>query len=164
MDIPKWNRVYVKAVEDNIEIKPEYVYMTIPSEYMCTYMRLLNLMADIGKQLLDDCNAACKGNGKNIVNCWNMFQSALAAHAIGRIEEANFLVNYINKQIQHIYHINGKEYNQIAEFPISEDGKIKAICKCDESMKVLVTEETNAAYEDYLLHKDDGKVFVKSDN
>lgn len=164
MEVQGYNRVYVKAVEDAYEVKPEYIFMTIPSQYMCTYSRLLTLMADIGKQLLDDCNATCKGTGKNITNCWNMFQSAIACYNLKRYDEAKLLIDYINKQIINLYRINGKEYNQVLEIPITEDGSIKAVCQCDNEMKIVVNKETNAAYEDYLLHKDDGKVFVKDDN
>ena len=162
MDVPKWNRVYVKEVP-GIEINPDFVYMSIPKEYMCTYIRLLHMVADVGKSLLDDCNATCKGDGKNIMNCWNMFQSAIACYNIGKAEEANFLINYIEKQVYNLYSNMGLNYNQNLEVPVSEDGTIKAVCTCGEQMKVIINEETNTAYEDYLLHKDDGKVFVKSD-
>lgn len=164
MDVPNWNRVYVKSVDDTIEVKAEYVYMSIPSEYMCTYMRLLTLMSDIGKQLLEDCNATCKGSGKNIVNCWNMFQSAVAAYQLGRANEANFLINYIEKQVANLYKVNGMDYNVVGKFPISSDGKVKAICSCGEPMKIEIETSDKEAYEEYELHKDDGKVFVMSNN
>lgn len=164
MEIQGYNRVYVKTVEDGYEVKPEYVYMTIPSKYICTYSRLLTLMADIGKQLLDDCNATCKGTGKNITNCWNMFQSAIACYNLGRLEEADLLINYIDKQIINLYRINNREYKQVLEIPITEDASVKGVCTCDNEMKIVVNKQTNAAYEDYLLHKDDGRVFVKVDD
>lgn len=165
MDTPNYNRVYVRAVEEGsvVELQAEYIYMTIPSKYMCTYMRLVGLVADIGRQLLDDCNATCKGSGKNITNCWNMFQSALACYSLDRTDEADLLVNYIDKQISNLYNLNNVEFEKVGIFPISEDGTIKAICQCGEDMKIVATPETKAAYEDYLLHKDDGKVYVQTE-
>ena len=44
-------------------------------------------MADFGKSIVDDCNSMCKGNSKNIVTCWNLFQSAVACHNLGRNKE-----------------------------------------------------------------------------
>lgn len=164
MEVQGYNRVYVKTVEDGVEIKPEYVYMSIPSEYICTYSRLLTLMADIGKQLLDDCNATCKGTGKNITNCWNMFQSAVACYNLGRGDEAKLLIDYINKQIVNLYRVNNHDYNQVLEVPLTEDGSLKAVCNCNNEIKIIVNPETNAAYEDYLRNKDNGRVFVKDDN
>lgn len=164
MDIPKYNRVYSSKLEDSVEIKPEYIYMTIPSEYLCTYMRLLTLVADLGKDMLMDCNATCKGSGKNITNCWNLFQSALACHALGRNEEATFMINYIDKQIAHLYTVHGADYKDIGVFPISEDGTVKAICTCGEEIKIVVDSETAADYSDYASHVDDGKVFVESND
>ena len=163
MDVPKWNRVYVKAPEPGIEINPDFVYMTIPKEYMCTYIRLLNMVSDIGKNIIDDCNSTCKGDGKNIINCWNMFQSAIACYNIGKAKEADFLINYIEKQIYNLYSNMNINYNQTIEVSVSEDSTIKAICTCGEEIKIVINEELNAAYENYILHKDDGKVFVKND-
>lgn len=163
MDIPKWNRVYVKASEPGVEISPDLVYMSIPRKYMCTYIRLLNMVSDIGKRLLDDCNATCKGDGKNVMNCWNMFQSAIACYNVGKAEEADFLINYIEKQVYNLYSTMGINYKQSLEIPVTEGGSVKAICTCGEEIKIVIDEKDNAAYEDYVLHKDDGKVFVKSD-
>lgn len=164
MDIPKWNRVYVKAPEPGVKINPDFVYMSIPREYMCTYIRLLNMVSDIGKRLLDDCNATCKGDGKNVMNCWNMFQSAIACYNIGKAKEANFLINYIEKQVYNLYSTMGISYNQSFEIPVTEDGTVKALCTCGEEIKIVIDEKDNAAYEDYVLHKDDGKVFVKDED
>lgn len=161
MDIPKWNRVYVKASEPGVEISPDLVYMSIPRKYMCTYIRLLNMVSDIGKRLLDDCNATCKGDGKNVMNCWNMFQSAIACYNVGKAEEADFLINYIEKQVYNLYSNMGISYNQTLEVPVTEGGGVKAICTCGEEIKIVIDEKDNASYEDYVLHKDDGKVFVK---
>ena len=77
--------------ENNIEITPEYVYLTIPREYVCTYHKLLIYLSDFGKALLDDCSSSCKGDNKTVIDCWNMFQSALACKALGKDKEAELL-------------------------------------------------------------------------
>ena len=43
------NGVYVKADgTEQVEINPQYVYMTVPSKYVCVYHKLLVLMAQYG--------------------------------------------------------------------------------------------------------------------
>ena len=32
-------------------------------------------------------------------NCWNIFQAACAAHALGNTKRANLYIDYVNKQI-----------------------------------------------------------------
>lgn len=53
--------------------------------------------------MIDDCNAGCRGSGKNIITCWNLFQSAVASHAIGEDKQAEFFIDYIKKQLNFIY-------------------------------------------------------------
>ena len=90
------NGVYVKADgTEQVEIEPQYVYMTVPSKYVCVYHKLLVLMAQYGLDMLNDCSATCKGNNKNIITCWNMFQSAMAAYQLGQDKLAETLLKYI---------------------------------------------------------------------
>ena len=98
------NGVYVKADgTEQVEINPQYVYMTVPSKYVCVYHKLLVLMAQYGLDMLNDCSATCKGNNKNIVTCWNMFQSAMAAYQLGQDKLAETLLKYIKGQLNIIY-------------------------------------------------------------
>ena len=49
------NGVYVKANgTEQVEITPQYVYMTVPSKYVCVYHKLLVLMAQYGLDMLND--------------------------------------------------------------------------------------------------------------
>ena len=139
------NGVYVKANgTEQVEITPQYVYMTVPSKYVCVYHKLLVLMAQYGLDMLNDCSATCKGNNKNIIICWNMFQTACAAYQINKTKEADTIIKYIDAQIKLIY--NGTEKETIVgniTLPISEDGILKAIISCGgETSKFEVDEET----------------------
>ena len=52
------NGVYVKADgTEQVEIDPQYVYITVPSKYVCVYHKLLVLMAQYGLDMLNDCSA-----------------------------------------------------------------------------------------------------------
>ena len=34
------------------EVTPEYIYLTIPAEYVCVYHRILAMLADYGEEML----------------------------------------------------------------------------------------------------------------
>lgn len=161
-----YNEVYVLDNEDkNIEINPKYVYLTIPAEYVCVYHKLLILMADFGKTIVDDCNATCKGNGKNIFNCWNLFQSAIACKELGKDKEAEFFIDYITKQLNNIYKgSDNKCYG--GTFPVSIDnkGELKAIVTCGDNCIFSVDEETGELYQKWIEGQDDGKVYTIEDD
>ena len=85
-------------MEDTVIIKNDsngYIYMVIPEEYMCVYNELLGLLSNLGIDMIKDCAASCKGNSKNIINCWNMFQTACAAYSIKEVKKADLIIKYI---------------------------------------------------------------------
>lgn len=153
-------------LDDNIvEINPEYLYLTIPSEYVCTYHKLLVYLADFGKKLLDDCSASCKGNNKTVIDCWNLFQSALAARSLGQERQANLFIDYINKQLDCIYRGSENEvYGGTVYFPITPDGKLKAIVSCSADSKFYVDTETGELYQHYLDNNIDNFSINDDDN
>lgn len=163
----KYNMVYVLNDKYNEyeEINPEYIYLTIPSNWVCIYHKLLVYMADFGKTIVDDCNAICTGNSKNIITCWNLFQSAVACHNIGRDKEAEFFIDYIKNQLELIYKGTGKEtYNSTIPVTITNDGKLKAVVSCDDGIHFYVDIETGNLYKQYIDNKDNGKVYTITDD
>lgn len=111
---------------------PEFIYMMIPGEWACVYVKLLAAVADFGEQMLKDCQASCKDNSKNIINCWNMFSAAVAAHQLGQDKLADTLIKYIEAQLKVIYRdTRCAEFSTMASLPISADGKIKAFVGCN---------------------------------
>lgn len=93
-------------------MEDDIIYLKIPKEYICIYHKLLVMMADLGKEILNDCTSSCKGNNKIIIDCWNMFQSALACRELGKTKQENLFIDYIKKQITSIYKGTGsEEYN-----------------------------------------------------
>ena len=101
----QYNKVVVKQLERDSteEIHPEVLYLTIPSEWTCTYHQLINYVADAGKAIIDDCSFACKGDGKKLFNCWGLFQSACAAYQQSDYTKANFYYNYVKQQLENYY-------------------------------------------------------------
>lgn len=138
-------------MDNNVTIEPEYVYLTIPSKYVCVYHKLLVFMADFGKRIIDDCNATCKGEGKNIIKCWNLFQSAVACYSLGKTEEADFLIKYITYQLDSIYKGTGDiTFNESFPINIDEQGHLKAIVTCNSENNPIFTVdvETGKLYQE----------------
>lgn len=161
----EYNKVYTEQVNKLEEVNPEYVYLTIPANYICTYHKLLVLLADFGINILEDCKAGCKGISKNIITCWNMFQSACACHTIGKDKQADVFIKYIEAQLE-IYYKGSEqtEYNNGMYLPITEDGKIKALCSCkNEKQKFEVDLETGNLYRKYIDEKLANDVFTIKD-
>lgn len=99
------------------------IYLTIPVEYEETYKKLLYGLSEYGKDIISDCNVACKSTNSNIITCWNLFQAAIACKEIGKLKEADLYINYIDKQLNVIFR-NGvesiKSYNVYAGFVSNE--------------------------------------------
>lgn len=136
------------------EIDVEYVYLTIPSNYICIYHKLVMMISEMGKDIIDDCSYTCKNKGKNIVNCWNLFQSAVAAYNIGKIKEANFYIKYIDSQLELIY--NNKEHIYPNSIPvkITPDGKLQATVSCCSSQKFYVDVENGKLFREFNASKE----------
>lgn len=133
------------------EIFPQYVYMTIPADYVCVYHKLIGYIADFGKDIIDDCTASCSNKGKNIISCWNLFQAAVASYNEGKIKQANFYIDYIEKQLDNIYKsFGGQHIPTSMPVKITDDGKLKAIVSCDNGVKFFVDVETGQLYQEYL--------------
>lgn len=163
-----YNEVYVENDEydagTNIDV--EVVYLTIPTKWIPTYRKLLSLVANGGKAILDDCNYGCKGNGSIVFNCWNIFQSACAAYTEGRNNEAELFINYVYKQINAYNKSNGIKVNDTGfKYTITPDGKVKADGVIeDDIVSLSLDKENKEAYDNYQAIKDNGKIYVEQDN
>ncbi len=137
----KFNKVVVKQLERDSteEIHPEVLYLTIPSEWTCTYHQLINYVADAGKGIIDDCSFACK---------------------------AEFYYNYVKQQLEDYYKNLGKPiYNGTNYYPITPDGKLKALCSCSgNNVTFRVDVETGKLYQKYIDDIDNGEVFTIDEN
>lgn len=170
----QYKKVYIKndnyvpedKANDEIEINVEYAYLTIPQEYVCLYHKLLVYLVDFGEDAVKDCKAACEGNNLYIIQCWNMFQSALACYSLGLLDKANFFINYIESQLELIYRGTDKEtYGGTGIMSITEDGRLKARVSClNDTVRFYVDPETGHLYEEYLSKKEFNTVYTKDNN
>lgn len=143
-------------------VSVQYVYLTIPAEWVCIYHKLLVYLADFGEQSIKDCKAVCEGSNINIIQCWNIFQSALACYTLGQFDKANLFIKYIEAQLDLNYKGTDKEvYCGEVMLPITEDGHLKSVVSCiNNEISFVVDEETGHLYQKYLEDKYPDKTFV----
>ena len=120
------------------EVTPEYIYLTIPAEYVCVYHRIMAMLADYGEDMLKDCKAACTDRNSGVIECFNMFNAACAARHLGQEKKATLIINYIKAKINQIY--KGKDNSTGFIFPIDENGKIKAFVSCNDRPRFWIDE------------------------
>lgn len=144
------------------EVSPEYVYITIPAEYVCVYHRILAMLADYGEDMLKDCKAACKDRNSGVIECFNMFNAAIAARHLGQEQKATLIINYIKAKINQIY--KGQDNSTSYVFPIDENGKLKAFVSCNDRPRFwvdndeLYKQNQNLGYEEeYTIADESGE-------
>ncbi len=119
-----------------VEIEPQYVYTMIPAEYVCVYHRILAMLADFGEEMLKDCKASCTDRNSGIIECFNMFNAAVAAHKLGKSKLAETLIKYVKAKINQIY--KGVDNSTSFVFPVDENGELKAFVSCEEHPKFYI--------------------------
>ena len=128
-----------------IQIEPEYVYVTIPAEYICVYHRILAMLADYGEDMLNDCKASCTDRNSNVIDCFNMFNAAVAARKLGKDKLAETLIKYIKAKINQMY--RGVDNSTSFVFPVDENGQLKAFVSCNERPMFYINPEDGELYE-----------------
>lgn len=123
-----------------------YLYVAIPREYVCVYHRILVLLADYGTDMIQDCKASCTSRNSSIIECFNMFNAAVAAHKLGQMSLANTLMNYVKTKITQIY--RGDDNSPSFTFPVDENGMIVSVVSCDDPVRIYV-------------NPDDGELFTR---
>ena len=128
-----------------IQVEPEYVYVTIPAEYICVYHRILAMLADYGEDMLKDCKASCSDRNSNVIDCFNMFNAAVAARKLGKDKLAETLIKYIKAKINQMY--RGVDNSTSFVFPVDENGQLKAFVSCNERPMFYINPEDGELYE-----------------
>ena len=128
-----------------IQIEPEYVYVTIPAEYICVYHRILAMLADYGEDMLKDCKASCTDRNSNVIDCFNIFNAAVAARKLGKDKLAETLIKYIKAKINQMY--RGVDNSTSFVFPVDENGQLKAFVSCNERPMFYINPEDGELYE-----------------
>ena len=86
-----------------------YIYISFPEEWKDVYDSIVIMLADFGEDMLKDCKAACTKHNSDVVDCFNMFNAAVAAKELSDEDEdyydklATLLINYIKTKIKQLY-------------------------------------------------------------
>lgn len=127
------------------QIDLEYVYVTIPAEYICVYHRILAMLADYGEEMLKDCKATCTDKNSGVIECFNMFNSAVAAKKLGKDKLAELIIKYVKTKINSIY--KGRDNSTSFVFPVDETGRLKAFVSCGERPLFEINPDDMCLYE-----------------
>lgn len=128
-----------------VPVELEYIYVTIPAEYICVYHRILAMLADFGEDMLKDCKASCTDKNSGVIECFNMFNAAVAARKLGKDKLAETLIKYIKAKINQIY--KGKDNSTSFIFPVDENGQLKAFVSCGERPKFEINADDGNLFE-----------------
>ena len=129
----------------SIQVEPEYVYVTIPAEYICVYHRILAMLADYGEDMLKNCKASCTDRNSDVIDCFNMFNAAVAARKLGKDKLAETLIKYIKAKINQMY--RGVDNSTSFVFPVDENGQLKAFVSCNERPMFYINPKDMELYE-----------------
>lgn len=127
------------------QIELEYIYVTIPAKYICVYHRILAMLADYGEDMLKDCKASCTDRNSGVIECFNMFNAAVAARKLGKAKLAETLIKYIKTKINQIY--KGVDNSPSFVFPVDENGQLKAFVSCGERPRFEINPDDMNLYE-----------------
>lgn len=89
----------------------ECLTSTFPKAWLDIYQKIHVVFADYGIAVLEDCKASCDKRNQHIVECWNVFNSAVAAYNLGRKKEANVIIKYLKEQFKSYYGIDIQSEN-----------------------------------------------------
>ena len=112
------------------QIYPDYIYTVIPAEWVCLHRKILMMMADFGEDMLKDCKASCSDRNSNTIECFNMFNAAVAAKNIGQDKKANLIISYIKAKINQFY--KGLDTSEFLTTCIDKHGSLQTLVKCKD--------------------------------
>lgn len=144
-----------------VPVEPEYVYMTIPADYVGVYQKILIMLADYGNDITNASKPKPIARHKEIIDCYNMFNAAVAARKLGKLELANNLIHNIKHRITYLY--NGFENARTLVFPIDERGDLKALVTCGERPLFQINPHDGKLYK-HLYNKGFDEHFRLTDN
>ena len=144
-----------------IPVEPEFVYMMIPADYIGVYQKILIMLADYGNDITNSSIPKPVARHKEIIDCHNMFNAAVAARKLGNIELANKLIHNIKYKINNLYH--GFENARTLVFPLDEHGDLKALVTCGERPLFQINADDGKLYQ-HIYNKGFDEHFRLTDN
>ena len=122
----------LQTLVNNINIKEillSNIYLLIPENYITIYQKLITLIINNNKVIKEKPDNVVN---KQIIDCWNLFQSAVAAYNLGFEKEADFFINFIDCNIDKIKNIDEKLILQL------DDGNLEKVINNNEDVEFKV--------------------------
>lgn len=142
------------------EVYQEFVYVTVPREYIALYHKILLLLADFGEEMLNDCKSACKDRNSQISECYNMFNAAIAARKLNEKPLEHAIITYLEAKLEMIY----KELpNTSFIWDVDDRGLLKAIVDGSKNPKLYINPDDGYLYEEYVTQCHDNGYAVLDD-
>lgn len=128
--------------------------VNIPIEYLFVYNKLLLVMVELGESMLHSCKSLCDTKNMPVVECYHMFQAALAARQLSVTDGigvsnnyyakvANTLLNYVKAQLNCIV----ENYKDSISFtiPYAPDGSVNLFITIegDNTQVIIEPSDTN---------------------
>lgn len=151
--VDKLNKVYISHKDNVVKVNPEYVYITIPAEYICVYNKILILFSNYGIDELHECCASCKDVNSSAINLLNMFNAAVAARKLKKDKLAETIMKYIKAKL---ININNREDIKVPFiiYPIDAEGEIHAAVGCTDLPEFEVDVETGILFSSGTISND----------
>lgn len=89
----------------NISNNLEVINITYPKEWNYIAQQILYLFSEYGLDAIKDCKASCTKKSSHVIDCYNIFNAAVAAYNAKRTKEANLIINYLKGQLN-LYYVN----------------------------------------------------------
>ena len=132
---------------------PDFVYLTVPAQWLPTYHRLLKGIAKYGIDAIKDCDAACKGDRLYVIQCWNVFQSAIAAKSIGDEKAAKVMIEYINAQLD-LLKIKSK-----VKIVVGKDNRVYCSANVDDEIKYFIVDPSTGNLYEHVFDGDNNNYY-----
>lgn len=126
------------------DISLSNVYLIIKENYITTYQKLLTLIINHHKAITKKPNNKLQ---KYIIDCWNLFQSAVASYNLGFEKQADFFINFIDCNVNKIIENIGIAHNE--QFDVEYPDMIGFVGKLDLDAVEFYTDV------------DDGNMYIK---
>lgn len=112
-------------------IDTEFIFTSVPLVWFRTYHKILELLVCYGERKVINPNCKCSGSGNTIMECYELFQTAVAAYKLDKKEEGQNIVNHIDSLL--------RGYDSADSFTATIDGKIYLFTK--DNIELIGSEE-----------------------
>lgn len=152
------------AANNNLEDITNYFIesgftVTVPLPYLPVYKAIILLFAELGEDMLNDCKSGCKGRNKNIIDCYVMFESAIAAFNAGKQTLANTIIEYIKAQLNLIAKFNASKFS--FTLPVDSNGCVDLFIESENNTNMCyINKEIIQYLSDIFLSKEDAEKLV----